>query len=152
MQYAHEIMDRDVLTVSPELPVGDLAQLLLDAKADGACVVEGGRLVGVVTTMDLVFQEKRVHLPSFITLMEMVIPLGSSKAREELEKVTGSTVAEIMSAEPTTVDWDTPIDAVASLMVENHFTIVPVMKGTRLQGVITKPALLRGAYAARGRV
>lgn len=152
MQYAHEIMDRDFLVVSPEMPVGELAKLLLDSQADGACVVEDDQLVGVVTAMDLVFQEKQIHLPSFITLMDLVIPLGGAKAQAELEKVTGSTVAEIMSAPAETVEWDAPLDQVATMMVEEHYTLVPVMKGTHLQGVITKQALLRGAYAARSKV
>lgn len=121
-------------------------------RRDGACVVEDGLLVGVVTEMDLVFQEKQIHLPSFITLMDLVIPLGGAKAQAELEKVTGSTVGEIMTSPAKTVAWDAPLDRVATLMVEGHYTIVPVMKGTHLQGVITKPALIRGAYGARSKV
>lgn len=152
MQYAHEIMDRDFLTVAPDLTVNDLARLLLEKNEDGACVMQDGKLVGVVTSMDLVFQEKRVQLPTFVTLMEMVIPLGRARAQAELEKVTGSTVAEIMSQDAVTVEWTTPTDAVASLMVEKHFTIVPVTKGEQVQGVITKRALLRAAYEARGLV
>jgi CBS domain-containing protein len=149
VQYAHEIMDREFVTVEPGLEVGELAKLLLDKNVDGACVMEGGELVGVVTAMDLVYQEKQIHLPSFITLMEMVIPFGSARAQAELEKVTGSTVADIMSAAAVTVAWDAPLDEVATLMVDRHFTIVPVMKGDNLQGVVTKRDLLRAAYASR---
>lgn len=150
MQFAHEIMDRDFLRVPVDMAVGELAALLLKHNADGACVVDGERLIGVVTTMDLVFQEKQVHLPSFITLMEMVIPLGGERARKELEKVTGGTVAEIMSKDPGTVAWDAPLSDVATLMVEKHYTLVPVLKGDHLQGVIGKRDLLKAAYAARG--
>ncbi len=146
MKYARDLLNTAPLVVAPELLVPDLARLLLDHRADGACVVDQGRLVGVVTSMDLIYQEKRVHLPSFVTIMELVVPLGVRRAEHELEKISGRTVRDIMSAQPRTVTRDAPIAVVASLMVDRHITIVPVVDGDRLVGVITKPAVLAAAF------
>lgn len=135
------------LTVVPSRSVLDLAELLLRERSDGACVIEHGRLVGVVTTMDLVFQEKRVHLPSILMIMDFAIPLEPpDRLREELDKIAGTTVAEIMSRHPIFVTPDTSMNEVASLMVEKHLTIVPVVEGDRLIGMISKQALLRAAF------
>ncbi len=142
----------DALTVAPELPVRELVELLLREKIDGACVVEeGDRLVGVVTTMDLVFQEKQVHLPSFLAVMDFMIPLERpERLIRELEKISAAQVSDLMSAHPLSVEVDTPIAAIASLMVDKHASIVPVVEQGRLVGMITKSMLLRAVFPASG--
>ncbi|MFV8752754.1 CBS domain-containing protein [Nannocystaceae bacterium ST9] len=146
---AREIMV-DALRVAPELPVRDLVSLLLREQVDGACVLDHGRLVGVVTTMDLVFQEKQVHLPSALAFMDFVIPLEPpERLRHELDKIAASTVRHMMSGHPLWVEADTPMAEVASLMVDRHVSVVPVMEQGELIGMITKPALLRAAFPGR---
>jgi CBS domain-containing protein len=143
---AREIMV-EALTVVPDRSVRDLVELLLRERSDGACVVEDGHLVGVVTTMDLVFQEKQVHIPSFLTFMDFTIPLEPpDRLREELDKISGIRVSEIMSPHPIFVAPDKPMSEVASLMVDKHLTIVPVVEGQRLLGMVTKHALLSAAF------
>lgn len=147
MLRAKDIMDRTPRTVDPNLAVKELADLLLNERLDGVCVCEGGRLMGVVTAMDLIFQEKPVHLPSFFLFLDAMIPLESRRhAEQEFRKITGARVADIMTTEPRTVDPDTPLDEIARLMVDEHFTLVPVVEGDRLVGVIDKPAMLRVAF------
>jgi CBS domain-containing protein len=149
---AREIMV-EALTVVPTRSVRDLVALLLREQSDGACVVEDGRLIGVVTTMDLVFQEKQVHIPSVLSFMDFAIPLEPpERLRNELDKIAGTQVADIMSRHPIFVDGDTPMSEVASLMVEKHLTIVPVVEGGRVIGVVTKQGLLEAAFpnAKRG--
>jgi CBS domain-containing protein len=135
-------------TVPPDMPVEQLAEMLLVERLDGVCVVEDQRLLGVVTSMDLIYQEKRLHLPTFFVLFDSVLPLESpKKALRELVKISGSTVADVMSTDAVTVNPDTPLDKVASVMVEQHISIVPVVDdGDRLIGVVTKPAMLRAAF------
>ena len=138
----------EALTVVPTRSVRDLVQLLLNERSDGACVVEDGRLVGVVTTMDLVFQEKQVHLPSILTFMDFAIPLEPpDRLRNELDKISGTRVADIMSSHPIFVTPDKPMSEVASLMLDQHLTIVPVVEGDRVIGMVTKQALLRAAFS-----
>lgn len=135
------------LTVVPDRSVRDLVELLLRERSDGACVIEAGRLVGVVTTMDLVFQEKRVHLPSVLSFMDFAIPLEPpDRLRDELSKIAGTRVREIMSKHPSYVGPHTPMSEIASKMVDDHITILPVVAEGQVQGMITKPALLRAAF------
>lgn len=48
-----EIMTRDVITVTPETPVREAAQIMLDNKIAGLPVVEDGELVGIITESDI---------------------------------------------------------------------------------------------------
>jgi CBS domain-containing protein len=134
----------EALTVGPDCSVRDLARLLLDRGLDGACVVDNDQLVGVVTTMDLVFQEKQVHLPTILNFLDFAIPLEPpSRLRAELDKIAGTTVEQIMTREPVTVEPERLVSEVARMMVDKHLTIVPVVDDGKLLGMITKQALLR---------
>ena len=48
-----EIMTRTVVTVTPETSIMDVARLLLDHRIGGVPVVEGGRVIGMITESDL---------------------------------------------------------------------------------------------------
>lgn len=149
MKTAIDLLDPRPPTVTPDTTVADLAAHLLETGRDGACVLQDGALVGVVTSMDLIFQEKRVHLPSVLTIMDLVIPLGSAQAEAELAKIGGKTVRDIMSAPPRTVAPDAPIDAVASLMVDQHISLVPVVEDGQLLGAVTKRSVLHAAFGRK---
>lgn len=151
MTTAGEILNPQPLIVAPDLSVQALAALLLERGVDGACVVGGGGLEGVVTAMDLVFKEKNLHLPTVFTFMDVVIPLGWQRAEEELEKIAGLKVADIMTRHPVTVGPEADLHTVATLMVEKHLSTLPVVEGGQLRGVIDKRAVLAAAFPqARG--
>ncbi len=48
-----QIMTRNPLPVTPATSLGDAAKILADRKFGALPVVEGGRLVGIITTSDL---------------------------------------------------------------------------------------------------
>jgi CBS domain-containing protein len=48
-----DIMTRDVVTATPDMPVFAVARLLLDRRIGGVPVIEAGRIVGVITESDL---------------------------------------------------------------------------------------------------
>lgn len=152
MKTARELM-QDADTVGPETPTRALADTLLASGEDGVCVVDDtGRLIGVVTTMDLVFKEKKVHLPTFIAILDAVIPLGNMQdVEEEMRKIAGATAGDLMTRKVISVGPSDTMDQVATLMVEKHLTMVPVVDEGRLLGVVTKRSLLLGSGLATGR-
>jgi CBS domain-containing protein len=148
MKRVADVMEREVLTVSPDVGVQELARRMLDKDTDGAAVVEGGRLVGVVTAMDLVFREKNVHLPTMFAFMDALIPLElGGRTKREMEKIAATDVRHIMTAEPYTATPATPIQEVATRMVEGHVGFVPVLDSGALVGAVTRRAMLRAIAA-----
>lgn len=144
---ARDVMDAAPKTVLPTLSVKELAAILLAERLDGVCVAEEGRLLGVVTSMDLIFQEQPVHLPSFFVFLDAVIPLESpSRVEHELAKLAGAQVKDIMVKHVVTVNPDHPLEAIAKQMVQRHISVIPVVDQGKLVGVITKPAMLRAAF------
>ena len=146
MQTAADVMV-EPLVVSPDTNVRDLAQALVDQRSDGACVVDDGKLVGVATTMDLVFREASLHIPTTFVLLDAVItmPGQRKKMEEELERITATVVGDMMSRDPIAVSPASTLQECADLMVNKHLTVLPVLDEGRLVGVVTKNAMVRAS-------
>lgn len=145
MPFASELMNPDPVLVAPDLPALDLAELLLQHRLDGACVSEHGKLLGVVTLMDLVRREASVAVQPYVTLLDRLVPGGRKRKEVTLSRVTGESVRELMSSPPKVVQYDNSLEDVAALMVDEHLTVVPVMREERLIGVIHKADIIRAA-------
>lgn len=52
-RHAHDIMTRNVLTISPDMPIGDIAALLEKHRFKRVPVVDNGQLVGIVSRANL---------------------------------------------------------------------------------------------------
>ena len=145
MKKAEDIMTKEVLTVTPETTVTKLAQLLIENNINGVPVVdENNTLLGVVTEYDLIFQQKKVHIPTVLNILDSVIYLESpDKMKEEIRKITGVTVEEIYSRKAKTVTLDTPLDEIATIMAEKKIHTIPVVEDGKLDGVIGKGDIIK---------
>ncbi len=145
MKQVKDIMTTELITVHPETELTQAAQLLLEKHINGMPVVDaGGRLVGIFCQSDLIVQQKKLSIPSFFTFLDGFIPLTSMKQMErEIEKVSATTVGQVMTPDPVTVRSDAPIEDVASLMLEKRYHTIPVVDDGRLTGIIGKEDMLR---------
>jgi len=145
MLTAKDIMTPDPLTLTTSDDITRAAHLMLEKRVNGLPVLdESGKLAGVLCQSDLVAQQKRLKLPSVFTLLDGLIPLSSTRDLElEMEKITALTVGQAMTADPVTVSPQTPIDEIASLMVDRKFHTLPVMDGDKLVGVLGKEDVLK---------
>ncbi|MFI9811284.1 CBS domain-containing protein [Saccharothrix variisporea] len=116
---AREFMTSPVIAVTPDVPIHEAAALLSSHGFTALAVVDGQRLVGVVTDADLLRGEHTDHRP------------GETPVRA------------VMSTPVLGVDPDAPIGAVARIMVEDHVRWVPVVAGAALVGVVTRRDLVR---------
>jgi CBS domain-containing protein len=60
-----------------------------------------------------------------------------------MEKIVATNVAQAMIPDPITVDPDTSLEDIATLMVNNNIHTLPVLDGGRLVGIIGKEDILR---------
>lgn len=145
MLQARDIMTKEVITVSPETTVLDLAQLLADHKINGAPVVDSqGRLVGVVTQNNLIDRAKKFELPHVISILDAHFYLERpSTFKKNLEKLMGNLVADIMTAPPITISEDVEVDEIATIMARRRIHTLPVLKGDKIIGIIGKIDIIR---------
>jgi CBS-domain-containing membrane protein len=142
---ASEIMSTDVITLKPEMDFVTAAKVLLDHRVNGAPVVDrDNRLVGILCQSDLIAQQKRMPVPTLITVLDSFIQLTSAKQIEkQVRKIAALTVSEAMTPDPVTVQPDTHITTIAALMVDSNLHTLPVVENDRLVGIIGKEDVLR---------
>jgi len=142
---AKDIMTRNVVTVTPDTDILQAAKRLLENHFNGLPVVDQeGRLLGILCQDDLIVQQKQVPLPSVFTLLDGMIPLFSGKQMEkEVEKMVAMKVSGAMTPNPRTVDPETSIEEIATIMVRKNIHTLPVLEKGKLVGVIGKEDVLR---------
>lgn len=149
---ASDLMERDVITVTPETRILDLHRLFLEEEIHGAPVVtEDGRVQGVVSTLDLLRAVRDELEPG----------AGSTETsyfRDELpysgpdwvgmpddlqDRVQALTAADVMTRELVMVRPDATIDQIVRTMSEHRVHRVLVGDAGELQGLITTFDLMR---------
>ena len=146
---AHQIMTRPVFTVLPEATILEAATLMLQRHISGLPVVDAaGKLVGIVSEGDFIrrseigTQRKRSRLLNFI--------LGPGQAATDFVHEHGCKIAEIMTHDPVTISEDTPLEAIVALMEKNKLKRLPVTRGGRVVGIVSRANLLQAvAHLAR---
>jgi CBS domain-containing protein len=145
---ARDVMTRDVLTVPPGMPVPALARLLADRHISGVPVLDSatGALLGLVSEGDLITQlsgakdqPKGWLAGLFGNPEEMALRYA---------KTHGATAADIMTPAPVqTVTETTAVEDVAALMEQHHIRRVPVLRDTKVVGIVSRADLLRAVMS-----
>jgi CBS domain-containing protein len=145
MVLAQELMTQEVITVTEDTPVSEAARLMTENHISGLPVLNPRQeLVGIVCESDIIDQSKQLHLPTVLNLMGNIVFLESGrKLEKELKKMAGLVCRDIMSAPVQTVTPETPMEAIATLMAEQHVHSIPVVEGKTLKGIIGKKDLVR---------
>ena len=144
MNTAADIMTLDPVTVSPSATLREAARLLLNGRFNGLPVVEEGRLVGMLTQSDLISLDKKLESPGFFLLLGGYIPLQMpGRLQHDMKRMAASTVGEVMSREPFTITPQTPLDEIATVMVEKRFYSLPVVDEGRLVGIVGMEDMLK---------
>jgi CBS domain-containing protein len=118
MLTAKDIMTKDVVTVTPDTSIEELASRLVKNEISGVPVVdESGALYGIVTENDLISRNKRLHIPTVISFLDAAIYLESSKRfEEEVKRVSATRVGDICSKKVVSITEDTTIVDIATIM------------------------------------
>ena len=145
MLTAKDIMSQEVITVNENATVRELASLFMVNNISGAPVVnDAGKMIGVVTESDLIFQNKKVHLPTAVAILDAFLFLERpEKMEKELKKIAGSKVGDICSHDLICVTPETGLEELATLMAEKKIHTLPVMADGNLVGVIGKSDIIR---------
>lgn len=138
-----QIMTKKVITVGPDMAVRKFAELLIKKGISGAPVVEKGRLLGVVLEEGLILQDKKVHLPTLVNILNGVFAIGEKRFETEMKKIAALTVAGIMEEKTMTLSPETPVEEVATVIIEKGIHYFPVLNKGKLVGVVTKKDIVR---------
>ncbi len=147
MLKAKDIMNTTVVTVTPDTSVEELGRLFIEKAISGAPVVDADNsLFGIVTENDLIRQNQRFHIPTLLRLFDAFIPLEGSKSIEgEIRRMSASKVSDICTRDVITVEPETLLQDIATIMSEKGVHLLPVMSSGKIVGIIGKMDVIRGA-------
>lgn len=122
-EYVRAVMTTDVITLTPENTLGDARRIMLEKHIHHLPIVEGKKLVGIISSWDI---------------------FKSGKSAAECENVP---VTEIMVNKVAALDPDQHLGAVAEVLKEHLFHAVPIVNDDReLIGIVTSTDLIRYEY------
>lgn len=111
-------MTRSPRTCAPDATVEDVLELLHEQRVLHAPVVDGGRLVGIVSDRDI------------------RLSIGRGEA-------AGAVIRQFMTPAPATIGADAPLSSAAETMLVERFSSLPVTDGAQLVGILTLADVLR---------
>ncbi len=117
---AENIMSVKVVTVREETPITDAARLLVKLQISGLPVVDPqGSIQGIITERDVLLQHELIRC-----------------------------VGDIMTIDVITVEESTSLEELAQILLQHNIKRVPVLRGGRLVGIVSRTDVIRGQLAA----
>ena len=145
MLTAREIMTREVVTVTTETSLKELASKFVETRYSNMPVLDNnGKLIGVISETDLIEQQKPLHIPTVMALFDGVFYLDSEKSfKEQVDRVTATTVGELCNKKPVTCAPEATVREIASLMSKHKVHLLPVVEAGNMIGVVSRLDMIR---------
>lgn len=142
---ARDLMTTDVVTVSPDIPVREIARLLVKHGISAVPVVDAsGMPIGMVSEGDLIGRDdvdRQARRDWWLTLLAE----GEELHPDFLNTLRNPehTAREVMAAPVVRVTEDTDAGEIARLLQTYRIKRVPVVREGRIVGIISRGDLLR---------
>lgn len=133
-----DVMTENVFTVTPDTPLKIVATRMLEYGITGMPVVEGERVLGVISETDILFKERTA--PDRKGLVDWLVHYAEDPP---LAKLDARTAGESMTSPAVTIASGRSISDAAALMLELGIDRLPVIEGEQLVGIVTRTDLVR---------
>jgi len=133
-----DVMTENVFTATPNTPLKVVATRMLEYGVSGMPVVEGDRLLGVISETDILFKERTA--PDRKGVLDWLVHYGEDPP---LAKLEARTAGEAMTTPAVTIASGRSVSDAAALMLELRIDRLPVVNGDRLVGIVTRTDLVR---------
>jgi CBS domain-containing protein len=138
-----EVMTTEVVTADPDTSVNLVARLMAGKDISGIPVVDGGKLVGIVTELDLIVRNTRLKPPAFFALLDARIPLETpAHYHERLRHMLGTLARDVMTEEVVTIGPDEELETLAEVMVKRRVNPLPVVEDGALVGIVSRSDII----------
>jgi CBS domain-containing protein len=124
-----DIMGRNVVTISASERMSTVEDIMTLGHVRHMPVVQGGKLVGVVSERDL--------------LRASLSVLSEHRGAERRAFLHVVEIARVMSTPPIVIGPDASVDEAALVMAEKKIGCLPVVEGDELVGMVTETDVLR---------
>jgi len=137
-----EIMKKDVIGLSPDMPVMDAAQKLSELEISGLPVLDpDNKLLGMFTEKDIL----RAIIPSYVEHVgKFIYEHNARTIKKKVEELSNLKVKDVMREEVVTIGEDANIQEIARVMLTQRARRVPVVeKDKKVIGIIARCDVVR---------
>lgn len=141
------VMTQEVVSVTPETSIEEVAKIMLREKISGLPVINPAHvLVGMITEGDLLrrvetgTEKTRPHWLEFM--------VGPTTLSAEYVHARGRKVVEVMTHNAVVATEDMPLDQAVELMERRHVKRLPVVRDGKVVGIISRANLLHALAAS----
>jgi CBS domain-containing protein len=128
-----DLMTTDPVTTTPDTSLKEAARLMVRSQVSGLPVMDGGKLVGILTEGDYLRREADREQPYRLSLLEALFGEGSKDA-PAVEKVS-----EVMTDKVLTIGPDATVSEAARVMSHRNIKRLPVLDlEGNLLGIISR--------------
>jgi CBS domain-containing protein len=153
-----DVMTPDPIVVPAGATVREAAGLLRKHQVGGLPVMDGDKLVGMITESDILRLLKTpgisddLWLPSPLEIIEVPIreAMNWAKTQKALSHIGDHPVRSVMSSPAITIGEEDDMDAAAALMVKKRIGRLPVIRGRKLVGIVARADIVRGLGESYG--
>ncbi|HUU74476.1 MAG TPA: CBS domain-containing protein [Methanoregulaceae archaeon] len=147
-----EIMTHAPVTIAVKAPVRDAAGLLKKHHIGGLPVMDGEKIVGIVTESDIIalLETGRISddlwLPSPLEIIEVPVRefINWENTKAALADIGDTPVEKVMTHPVITITEDADIEEAASILLREGIARLPVVRGTALVGIVTRADIVQG--------
>lgn len=145
---AKDIMTKEVITVLEDATIQEVGKLFIEKNISGVPVVdEDGKLRGILSEGDLVYQQKPINPPLFINLFDSVIQVDRKDFWEDVNKIAARTAGELMTKTVITADENATVEELAKLMINKKVNRIPIVNTVnQVIGLVSRHDIVRGMY------
>src|SRR5215203_3981133 len=142
MLTAADVMTTEVVSVEPDTPVRDIAELLYTRRISGVPVVEHDRVIGIVSEGDLIGHTAAIGEQRRSWWLSLFA--DESLSARDYAKTHGRTARDVMTASVISVEETATLAEIARLVERHRIKRVPVLRDGKLVGIISRGNLLQG--------
>ena len=136
-----DVMTPNVICIGADEPILKAARLMLQNRISGLPVVDkDGELVGMVTEGDFLRRGELGTQRQRPKWLEFIV--GPGKLAQEYTHSSGRKVEEIMTPDPWTIGENETLEAVVDTMERHHVKRLPVTRGGRMVGIVSRANLM----------
>lgn len=134
---AADIMSRDLVTVGPEAPLSQVADIFRKRGFTSLPVVgDGDKLLGLIFQIDLIRRAREDAFRQHHSLIRAFAHLIDS------HRIRPPKAGEIMETDTPRIASDTPVGAIMPLLADGGAEAVAVVEGPRVVGIVTRTDLV----------
>ena len=142
---ARDVMTSPVITVLENLPVKDVAKILLEKRVSAVVVTNlRGDICGIVSEGDLM---RRFEAGTEQPKRGWLRWLSGGESAVEFRKTHGQRVSDVMTKDVVTAGPETPLHEIAKLMEKENIKRVPIAQNGQLVGIISRANLIQAVAA-----